>query len=103
MWTIICQPDSENFFHEVHNRFQDAQNQIRNSPTGLVIMENEGTTNLVVIQDRKTATGTITSMDIQVCAVIMLMLMHNTSTCISNIKLEYMSMCISYWHLFSSP
>ena len=79
MWRIICQSDSENFFHEVHNRFQDAQNQIRNSPTGLVIMESEGTTNLVVIQDRKTATGTISSMDIQVCAVMMLMLMHNTA------------------------
>ena len=66
MWNILCQPDSEPFFTEIHERFQAAQEEIKNSPTGLVIMETEGTTNLVVVQDCKPATGTVTSFDIQV-------------------------------------
>lgn len=66
MWNILCQCDSEPFFTEIHNQFQAAQEEIKNSPTGLVIMETEGTTNLVVVQDRKTTTGTVTSFDLQV-------------------------------------
>lgn len=67
MWDILSSADAGPFFAEIHKRFQMAQDEIKNSPTGLIVMETEGATNLVVVQDRKSTAATVTtSLDIQV-------------------------------------
>ena len=39
-WNVLNQPSSEKFFKVIHGRFQEAQAEIKNSPTGLVIEQH---------------------------------------------------------------
>ena len=50
-WKILSEPSSEQFFQEIHKKFEEAQKEIKNSPTGLLIMEDHGSTNMMVVQD----------------------------------------------------
>ena len=38
-WEQLSKSKSEKFFQEIHNRFQDAQTEIKNSPMGLVVTQ----------------------------------------------------------------
>ena len=40
-WEHLSKPESERFFQEIHNRFQEAQQEIKNSPMGLVVAQGE--------------------------------------------------------------
>ena len=39
-WNVLNQPSSEKFFKVIHGRFQEAQAEIKNSPTGLIIEQH---------------------------------------------------------------
>ncbi len=38
-WKYLSRPSSEDFFKEIHNKFQEAELEIKNSPVGLVITQ----------------------------------------------------------------
>lgn len=47
-WKYLSKSNAEKFFQEIHNRFQEAQSEIKNSPTGLVIEQHGDSTNVVL-------------------------------------------------------
>lgn len=56
-WKYLNRPTSEKFFHEIHNRFQEAQTEIKNCPMGLVIEHQGDSTRMVVSQPSVETSG----------------------------------------------
>ena len=56
-WKYLNRPSSEKFFHEIHNRFQEAQTEIKNCPMGLVIEHQGDSTRMVVSQPSVESSG----------------------------------------------
>ena len=38
-WRYLSRPNSEDFFKEIHVKFQEAQAEIKNSPVGFIITQ----------------------------------------------------------------